>query len=112
MRVVRFNQPLFFFVLLALVAAARLCHVEILWAEETLPSSLAALLVWTVPIWMALLGWLIPGGGRPSWKVGAGLTLGFAGVRRPRGVGTALDHDTAAVRQCLHPFEGKGTRPG
>jgi drug/metabolite transporter (DMT)-like permease len=52
----------------------------VVWAEQTLPSSLAALLVSTVPIWMALLGWLIPGGGRPSWKVGAGLALGFAGV--------------------------------
>jgi hypothetical protein len=38
---VRFNQPLFFFVLLSLVAAARLCHVEILWAEETLPLAAA-----------------------------------------------------------------------
>ena len=37
----RFNQPLFFFVLLTLVAAARLCHVEILWAEETLPLAAA-----------------------------------------------------------------------
>ncbi len=52
----------------------------VVWAEQMLPSSLAALLVSTVPIWIALLGWLFPGGGRPSWKVIAGLALGFGGV--------------------------------
>lgn len=37
----RFNRPWFFFVLFVLLAAARLCHVGILWAEETLPLATA-----------------------------------------------------------------------
>ena len=50
------------------------------WSELVLPSSLAALLISTVPIWMALLDWLRPGGRRPSPAVLLGLALGFAGV--------------------------------
>lgn len=50
------------------------------WSELVLPSSLAALLISTVPIWMALLDWLRPGGRRPSRAALLGLVLGFAGV--------------------------------
>ena len=35
------NTRLFFLLLFALLVAARLCHVEILWAEETLPLAAA-----------------------------------------------------------------------
>jgi hypothetical protein len=38
---VRFNQRWFFFVLFVVVAAARLCHTALLWAEETLPLAAA-----------------------------------------------------------------------
>src|SRR5512133_3928571 len=38
----KLNKPrLFFLLLFALLLAARLCHVEILWAEETLPLAAA-----------------------------------------------------------------------
>jgi drug/metabolite transporter (DMT)-like permease len=50
------------------------------WSELVLPSSLAALLISTVPIWLALLDWLRPGGRRPSRAALFGLALGFAGV--------------------------------
>lgn len=50
------------------------------WAEQIVPSSLAALLISMTPIWMALLDWLRPGGLRPSSAVIAGLALGFIGV--------------------------------
>lgn len=49
-------------------------------AERTVPSGLAALLVSTVPLWMALLEWLRPGGRRPRLAVAGGLALGLAGV--------------------------------
>jgi drug/metabolite transporter (DMT)-like permease len=52
----------------------------VVWAEQVVPSSLAALLISTVPIWMALMGWLRPGGARPRWQVLFGLAFGFAGV--------------------------------
>ena len=49
-------------------------------AERTVPSGLAALLVSTVPIWMALIEWLRPGGRRPRLAVAGGLALGLVGV--------------------------------
>ena len=56
-------------------------------AEQVVPSSLAALLISTVPVWMALMGWLRPGGARPRWQVLFGLAfthylLGALYVRR------------------------------
>ncbi len=51
------------------------------WVElHGMASSLAALLVAVVPIWIVLLDWLRPGGVRPTATVGAGLLLGFGGV--------------------------------
>jgi drug/metabolite transporter (DMT)-like permease len=50
------------------------------WAELTVPSGIAALLVATVSLWMVLLDWLRPGGVRPAPRVIAGFLLGFAGM--------------------------------
>jgi len=49
-------------------------------AERSVPSGLTAVLVATVPLWVALLEWLMPGGRRPSMPVAAGILLGLAGV--------------------------------
>lgn len=50
------------------------------WAEQTVPSGIAALLVATVSLWMVLVDWLRPGGHRPALRIIAGLLLGFAGM--------------------------------
>jgi drug/metabolite transporter (DMT)-like permease len=50
------------------------------WAEQKIPSGMAALLVALVPLWMVLLDWLRPDGVRPRVMVGAGLAVGIAGV--------------------------------
>lgn len=50
------------------------------WAEQLVPSGVAALLVATVSLWMVLVDWLRPGGHRPAGRVLAGLLLGFAGM--------------------------------
>jgi drug/metabolite transporter (DMT)-like permease len=52
----------------------------VVWAEQRVDSGLAALLVSTEPLWIVLLVWLRPGGGRPGPRVIAGLLLGFAGL--------------------------------
>jgi drug/metabolite transporter (DMT)-like permease len=52
----------------------------VVWAEQRVDSGLAALLVSTEPLWIVLLVWLRPGGGRPGLRVIAGLLLGFAGL--------------------------------
>jgi drug/metabolite transporter (DMT)-like permease len=49
-------------------------------AQHYIPSSLAALLVATEPLWIVILSWVWLNGGRPNWKVVLGLLLGFAGV--------------------------------
>jgi drug/metabolite transporter (DMT)-like permease len=50
------------------------------WAEKTVPSGIAALLVATVSLWMVLVDWLRPKGLRPSPRVIAGFLLGFVGM--------------------------------
>jgi drug/metabolite transporter (DMT)-like permease len=50
------------------------------WAEQYIPSGLAALIVAMVPIYVALLDWLRPGGMRPTALRGVGLVTGFVGV--------------------------------
>ncbi|MDQ3950407.1 MAG: EamA family transporter [Gemmatimonadota bacterium] len=52
----------------------------VVWAEQRVPSSVTALLVATVPVWMVLLDWLRPGGVRPRVGVFAGLALGLLGL--------------------------------
>jgi len=52
----------------------------VVWAEQRIASSIASLLVATVPLWMVLLDALRPGGRRVEWWTGAGVVVGFAGV--------------------------------
>jgi drug/metabolite transporter (DMT)-like permease len=50
------------------------------WAEQTVPSGIAALLVATVTLWMVIVDWLRPGGHRPSARILFGIVMGFAGM--------------------------------
>lgn len=52
----------------------------VVWAEQTLPSGLTAVLVTTVPLWMVLLEWLRNEHLRPTKPTVLGLLVGFAGV--------------------------------
>jgi drug/metabolite transporter (DMT)-like permease len=52
----------------------------VVWAEQRVPSGIAALLVAVVPLWMVLLDWMRPSGRRPPALVVAGLGLGLAGL--------------------------------
>ncbi|MCB0076274.1 MAG: EamA family transporter [Anaerolineales bacterium] len=49
------------------------------WAEQRVPSSLAALLIALMPLWMVALTWLMEGP-RPTWRTTLGLALGLLGV--------------------------------
>jgi drug/metabolite transporter (DMT)-like permease len=74
-------------------------NASVAWAEQRVPSGLAALLIGVMPIWMVGLEWLRRGL-RPSQQVIAGLLLGAAGVALlvlPQGDGAGVDPVGAAV---------------
>ncbi len=52
----------------------------VVWAEQWVPSGLAALIIATVPLWMVLFDWLFADGPRPSKVLLAGLVWGLCGV--------------------------------
>jgi len=52
----------------------------VVWAEQWVPSGIAALIVATVPLWMVLFDWLFAGAPRPSKVLLAGLAWGLGGV--------------------------------
>lgn len=54
-------------------------NASVAWAEQRVPSGLAALLVASVPLWMVGMDWA-RGGSRPLPQVIAGLALGICGV--------------------------------
>jgi drug/metabolite transporter (DMT)-like permease len=53
---------------------------SVVWAEQRVPSGIAALLVGSAPLWMVLLDSLRPGGRRPGGWTILGVVLGFAGI--------------------------------
>lgn len=52
----------------------------VVWAEQRVPSGLAAVLVALLPIWTAVIEWIRPRGRRPGVVTVVGLLTGFAGV--------------------------------
>jgi drug/metabolite transporter (DMT)-like permease len=53
----------------------------VIWAERSVESSMAALVIVTSALWMAIFDAVIPGGStRPTWRQFAALLLGFGGT--------------------------------
>lgn len=50
------------------------------WAEQYVPSGIAALIVGSAPFWMVLIDALRPGGQRPNWQTASGVLVGFLGI--------------------------------
>lgn len=50
------------------------------WAQQTVPSTHAAIILATGPLWSYALGWLFFGGQRPTLQIVVGLAMGVAGV--------------------------------
>jgi drug/metabolite transporter (DMT)-like permease len=50
----------------------------VVWAERTVPSSIVALIIALIPLWMALIDAVL--GRRPGRRVAFGLLIGFAGA--------------------------------
>ena len=67
-------------------------NLAVVWAEQWVPSGLAALLVATAPFWMAIIEAFRSGGERVDVRSGLGMLLGFGGVAllvTPGGTGAA-----------------------
>ena len=56
------------------------CHGLLAREEQFVPSGMAALCAATIPLFVPLLTWLVPRGGRPTSRTAAALLAGFAGV--------------------------------
>lgn len=56
------------------------CHGLLAWAQQRVPSGVAALGLATIPLWMTLLDWLWARGPRPRAPVWIGLALGLLGL--------------------------------
>ena len=52
----------------------------IIWAQQFVPSGIAAIIFATVPLWMILISWVCQGAQRPNNLVTFGLFLGFFGI--------------------------------
>lgn len=52
----------------------------VVWAQQTVPSGVVALVVASVPLWIMVVDWLRPSGRRPKLWVVLGLIIGLAGV--------------------------------
>ncbi len=50
------------------------------WAEQSVPSGIAALMVSTSPFWLVLFEAVRAGGVKPTWQAILGLIIGFGGV--------------------------------
>lgn len=50
------------------------------WAEQHVASGIAALMVASIPLWIALIDSFRKNGLRPDWKVALGLFMGFGGI--------------------------------
>ncbi|MCC7118735.1 MAG: EamA family transporter [Anaerolineales bacterium] len=50
------------------------------WAEQTIPSGIAALIIAATPMFMVLLETFRKGGAKPTWQVLVGLLIGFVGI--------------------------------
>jgi len=94
------------------------------WAEQRVPSGIAALLVATVSLWLVIVDWLRPSGKRPVPLVFVGLVLGFAGLallvgpahlggaRRVDPLGTAVLMVCAFVWACASLYSKHRPVPG
>ena len=50
------------------------------WAEQHVASGIAALIVASIPLWVALIDALRPHGIKPDWRIVLGLLIGFGGI--------------------------------
>ncbi len=68
------------------------------WAEQRVPSGIAAIFAATVPLWIVVLDWTLHGAARPRPGVIIGVIAGFAGVLMLIGPDQILGHNRMDMR--------------
>jgi drug/metabolite transporter (DMT)-like permease len=76
-------------------------HGTVVLAIHWVPSGLAALLLCTTPIWVALMEWVLPGGKRPDGRVSTGILLGFLGIVMLVGIGDVRNDEVDLLGAVL-----------
>lgn len=71
------------------------------WAEQRVPSGLAALLVAVVPLWMVVIDWVRPRGERPTTTVILGVVVGLGGLVVLVGPGELTGHGTVDATAAI-----------
>jgi drug/metabolite transporter (DMT)-like permease len=75
------------------------------WAEQVIPSGIAAVLIGSIPIFLVIAEALRPNGIKPTWRAVIGLMIGFAGIfllAGPSGIsGSGLELDPWGVAALL-----------
>jgi len=74
---------------LAVTGILFLCgaNAVVVWSEQFLASGIASVFVASMPLWSAFFDATIPGGKTPlTWRIGAGLALGFLGTALLAGI--------------------------
>lgn len=71
------------------------------WAEQHVPSGIAALMVASIPLWMVVIDAVRRGGSKPDRRIILGLLIGFGGlallVAETQGLSPADQLDTAGI---------------
>jgi drug/metabolite transporter (DMT)-like permease len=75
-------------------------------AEQVVPSGLVALLVAMVPIYIAVLDWLRPGGSRPTVRAALGLLFGLGGIVLLIGPGSMVGPSPLNLAWAAIPLVG------
>ena len=71
----------------------------LVWAQQFIPSGIAAVLVSVIPFWMIGVEALMPGGERIRWRQVMGLLLGFGGIFLL--AGSSLQNNGASPLQII-----------
>ncbi|MES1192550.1 MAG: EamA family transporter [Steroidobacter sp.] len=71
------------------------------WAEQTIPSGIAALIIAAVPMFMVIMEALRPHGHKPTLKALIGLCIGFIGIYILVAPGAGLHHQALNVAGVL-----------
>lgn len=77
------------------------CHGILAYAQQRVPSGLAAILLATIPLWITVINLIVPGSEQPTWRGAALLIPGVAGVALIAGREATASHSPVHFSDLL-----------